>query len=61
MKLCNSTLLQKEMIGFCFPQDQLIEPTFYPSVLGTQGFPPGLVEGLGRIARELNLKVQIWY
>jgi len=31
----------------------------YPAVLETQGFPPGLVEGLGRIAREFNLKVQV--
>ena len=44
-----------------FSQDPLIEPLIWPSLFGTLGIPPGLVDGLGRITRELNVKVQVYY
>lgn len=50
-----------ETIEFFFLQDPLIEPLIWPAIFDTLVIPPGLVEGLGRIARELNVNVQVKY
>ena len=40
-------------------QDPLIQPMIYPKVFSIT--PPEVVEGLGRIAKELNVIIQVKY
>ena len=57
MKLCILCI----NIKYFSPQNPLIEATIWPVIFSRQLFPPGLLEDLGRIARELNIKVQVKY